>query len=115
MKKWIGSYILDEDNNPVPVDTLEWAKWLEQNRTRKIVKQTTLPNGKWVSTVFLGLDHNYSENGPPLLFETTIFVFASDGKLDEEYMERYSTWEAAEQGHEKCCLMTEPYYDSEDN
>ena len=46
-----------------------------------------------ISTVFLGLDHQYGE-GKPLLFETMVF----GGELDQE-QERYSTWEEAEEGH----------------
>lgn len=37
------------------------------------VKETMLPNGIWVSTVFLGLDHNMGRGGPPLIFETMAF------------------------------------------
>src|SRR5215471_17514474 len=37
------------------------------------VAVTELPNGGRVSTVFLGLDHNYSGVGPPIVFETMIF------------------------------------------
>ena len=47
-----------------------------------------------MSTVFLGLNHAVSENGPPLLFETMVF----GGQLDSE-QERYTTWEEAELGH----------------
>lgn len=46
-----------------------------------------------VSTVFLGLDHNWGR-GPPLLFETLIF----GGPLHDE-MWRYPTWDAAVAGH----------------
>lgn len=46
-----------------------------------------------VSTVFLGLDHQFGE-GPPLLFETMVF----GGPLDEE-QRRYTTWAEAEAGH----------------
>ena len=46
-----------------------------------------------VSTVFLGLDHQWGE-GPPLLFETLVF---HDG--DGQECTRYATWHAAEQGH----------------
>ena len=49
-----------------------------------------------VSTVFLGLDHNFSDEGPPLLFETMIL----DDRCDDQYQERYSTYEEAEHGHE---------------
>jgi len=47
-----------------------------------------------ISTVFLGLDHSYSDDGPPLVFETLVF----GGLLDGD-MERYSTWGEAEAGH----------------
>ncbi len=48
-----------------------------------------------ISTVFLGLNHNWAE-GTPILFETMIF-----GGEHANYQERYSTWEEAEIGHQK--------------
>lgn len=48
-----------------------------------------------VSTVFLALDHNYF-GGPPLLFETMIF----GGPEDQEFQERWSTFQGAKAGHE---------------
>ncbi|MDX1247536.1 hypothetical protein GHK05_20720 [Sinorhizobium meliloti] len=48
-----------------------------------------------VSTVFLGLDHQFGR-GPPLLFETMAF---RKGGGDCEQCERYSTWDDAEAGH----------------
>ena len=42
-----------------------------------------------VSTVFLGIDHQFGY-GKPLLFETMIFGGKNDG-----YQTRYSTWEEA--------------------
>jgi hypothetical protein len=47
-----------------------------------------------VSTVFLSFDHNYFDEGPPLLFETMVF-----GGEYAESREWYATWEEAEQGH----------------
>lgn len=47
-----------------------------------------------VSTVWLGLDHRYSQNGPPLIFETMIFGGDQDGETA-----RYSTQEDAIRGH----------------
>ena len=88
-------YIL-KGHEAVPTDDLmEWAKWFEI--ADRIVKQKTLPNGKMISTVFLGLDHNFG-GGKPLLFET--MVFNSD-EIAEEDMDRYSTWEEAEIGHKR--------------
>lgn len=48
-----------------------------------------------VSTVFLGIDHNFSDCGDPLLFETMIF----DKDWNSLYCERCSTWAEAEVHH----------------
>ena len=48
-----------------------------------------------VSTVFLGLDHNWN-GGPPILFETMVF-----GGPHNEYQERYATWDQAEKDHDR--------------
>ena len=87
------NYILN-GHNPVKVDLMAWAKWFE-TADRKVAR-TLLPEGVKVSTVFLGIDHNFGDKGPPILFETMIF----GGSLDEE-MDRYSTWEEAEAGHKR--------------
>jgi len=76
----------------VPVELLEWAKWFET--TDRHVGNDTI-NGYRISTVFLGLDHNFGV-GAPLLFETMVF-----GDDDEEDMERYATYEEAEEGHKR--------------
>jgi hypothetical protein len=48
-----------------------------------------------VSTVWLGIDHKYGGDGPPIIFETMIF---GTGNLSEMQW-RYSTEEQALQGH----------------
>jgi hypothetical protein len=50
-----------------------------------------------VSTVLLGLDHNYSQVGPPIIFETMIFGLEEL----EDYQERYATEEEALEGHNR--------------
>lgn len=84
-----GLYILD-GHKAVPADLMTWARWLEKGD--RIVAKTEIAHVS-VSTVFLGLNHNFG-GGPPLLFETMVF----GGPLDQE-MERYVTWEQAEAGH----------------
>ena len=85
----------------------EWGKFFETRE--RIIKQETLPNGYWISTVFLGLDHNFS-GGRPLLFETMAFKprFATAKIGDKDYnlreevaMDRYFTYKQAEEGHQK--------------
>lgn len=81
-----------------PRGSLLWAKdW--GDRPHKIISQTTLPNGNFVSTVWLGLDHSFGEDGPPLIFET--MVFPKKGIWVDVDMERYSTEEEAVQGHQR--------------
>jgi hypothetical protein len=87
-----GRYKL-EGRTPVPVDDLiEWAAWFERAREDCVVRQEER-RGVRVSTVFLGLDHQFG-SGRPLLFETLVFGGRRDGKMN-----RYATWEDAEQGH----------------
>lgn len=75
----------------------EWGRLME-NKDYKIIKQDELPDGKWVSTVWLGLNHSFGE-GKPLIFET--MVFPKKGDYADLEMERYSTLERAEKGHQK--------------
>ena len=92
-----GKYILDEDGNPVEEPNLEkWSKWMQDTSRR--VAMTDLASGKVVSTVFLGLDHSFTEEGPPMLFETMVFKAKDD--YSDEYCERYSTKDEALAGHE---------------
>jgi hypothetical protein len=67
----------------------------------KIIKQETLPNGKWVSTVWLALDHRMGREGDgrPVIFET--MVFPSRGDYSELDCARYCTEEEAAKGHEE--------------
>lgn len=88
-------YILDDGGNPVEEPDLhKWGKWMQDNLRR--VAFDDLPGGKVISTVFLGLDHQFGE-GPPMLFETMVFAGA-DNYVDEHY-ERYSTKDEALAGH----------------
>lgn len=75
-----------------------WCLAFQKNR---IVEQTHLGD-IFISTVFLGLDHNFSfsKNNKPILFETMIF-----GGVANDFQERYETYEQAEQGHKKACEM----------
>lgn len=81
---------------PVECTLMEYAVWMQQNQDTRIVKQTTMPDGTKVSTVFLGLNHAFLEDITPELFETMIF-----GGDHDEFQERYSTWDEAEEGHRK--------------
>jgi hypothetical protein len=88
-----GYWILDENNTPQRVDARTWSEWfgVVSNRT---VAYTQITSSVFVSTVFIGLDHQFGK-GPPLLFETMIF-HDDDGR--EQW--RYSTWEDAKINHD---------------
>ena len=70
----------------------------QQEKQDRTVAKSTIGN-YLVSTVFLGLDHQWEDDGPPLLFETMVF---GKGPLDER-LERCTTWEEAEAMHETMC------------
>ena len=54
-----------------------------------------------ISTVFLVINCNHNFDDPvPLVFETMVF----GGKYDQ-YCERYSTWQDAEEGHSRVKAM----------
>ena len=71
-------YILDENDNPIlEPDLMKWANSVgKQNR---FVAEDTIGDAN-ISTMFLGLDHNYSQSGPPILWETMVF----GGKYDQD-------------------------------
>lgn len=87
-------YIMNDQHEAIPVrDVIEWGKWFES--ADRHVAQDEI-DGHRVSTVFLGLDHNHSGEGPPILFETMIF---KENDMSDEYQTRCSTWEEAEIMH----------------
>lgn len=90
-----SDYYILKNKIAIPVDIMEWSKWFETKRKDRIVKQTTLPNGLWISTVFLGMDHSFSD-GPPLLFETMVFP---KGSLTELSCDRCTTYDQAVKQH----------------
>jgi hypothetical protein len=85
----------DRDGNPLPDDWYDRKKhgdraikWATEHRvSRTVVGDIT------VSTVWLGLDHDYLTGGP-IIFETMTF-----GDPWQNEMERYSSEEAAIRGH----------------
>lgn len=95
-------FILNDKGEPeVCEDLLTWARWMEDRSRRRIAQDKDEgPDGLeiWVSTVFLGLDHNWGETGAPVLFETMVF----GGVLDGE-QERYTTRDDAFRGHQEMC------------
>lgn len=87
-----GYYVMESDGTIREESSLmDWAKWYG-SADRKICRDEI--GGATVSTVFLGIDHQFGD-GQPVLFETMVF----GGTLDGE-QERYYTREEAVAGHE---------------
>ena len=89
---------IEQDGVPIlELDLYTWAHWFETHDT--MVAQT-----KYVSTIFLGVNHNMSGVGPPLLYETMVFC----GDIDcDKYQERYATREDAELGHKRVVALVQ--------
>lgn len=117
-------YKLDKDNNVIPFehqwpdgsvpDGEErerllglWSNELAENHeiAKRYVAKTDL-GWCWISTVFLGLDHRYGGNGPPIVFES--MAFGINGESDLE-CKRYSTWNEAIAGHEAMVSICKRY------
>jgi hypothetical protein len=92
----MADYYILEGRETIACDVMTWARWFEDNTSKRRVAADTIGEAK-ISTVFLGPDHAYEE-GPPLIFETMVF----GGALDQE-TERCSTWEQAEAQHAAMC------------
>jgi hypothetical protein len=93
----IEHYVLDKDGNAVLANRDEWSEFMEHGERHVGYYEA---NGVRVSTVFLGVDHSFGfdlcpdANGKPILWETMVF-----GGLMDSHMERYTSIEAARQGH----------------
>ena len=96
-------YILDEQNESVPVSQVElvpWGKWMDDalHSGRRVVGKSQVEDFH-VTTMFTGCDHNW-EGGPPILFESKV---TEGGERRDIYTQRYRTWSEAEEGHEAVC------------
>jgi hypothetical protein len=89
-------YHLTESKEVVPCSAEQYMLDREAG-IRRVGKD--IINGHYVSTVFLGTDHDFFGQGVPLVFETMVF---EDDKIGcQIYMDRYSTWDEALAGHNK--------------
>lgn len=89
----MASVIHHYDRQGRQISMTEWGRMFS-DEDEKRVAFTQVDDHVGVSTVWLGVDHQFGD-GPPLIFETMVF----GGPLDQE-QERYSTEEQARAGHE---------------
>lgn len=99
-------YAILDGTEVKPVKTVaEWATWLEGCHKDKFLRQTFVGNYR-VSTVFLGLNHAFNPNDPPLWFETMVFP-ADESQFHDFYCERYGEYEEALTGHARIVAKVE--------
>lgn len=84
-----------------PLELYEWSELFERRHENLAPeswwhKHTELGADLRVSTVWLGIDHNFLGIGPPLVWETMVF----GGDRDEE-CRRYATRAEAFDDHER--------------
>ena len=91
----MNTYILEDHKLILESDIIIWAKWMAstKNTVCKIRKGNIT-----VSTVFLGIDHNFTGGEVPILFETMVF-----GGRHDQLQQRCSTWEQACAQHIDVC------------
>lgn len=104
----------DRDGKPIPDDYYNTAKHGRKYKwgTEKRIGRTVV--GDWtVSTVWLGLNHDYL-TGVPVVFETMVF-----GEPYENELRRYTTEEDAMRGHllvlDRLRTGRPPFADMEDD
>lgn len=87
-------YTLDKEHNLIPTkNVLVWGRFFDNADNRRVGMTKRWPIT--VSTVFIGIDHNFEPEGPPVLFETMVF----DSWRHGDYCRRYHTWDEAQAGH----------------
>ena len=88
-----------EGHEPRPATPLAWAHQFEWHG--RIVAETRT-GATHISTVFMGVELLFNNDGPPLLFETLVYGGAYDGQRA-----LYATWEEAQNGHQTMVMITQ--------
>jgi hypothetical protein len=87
------------DKQGEPIDLMTWAGLVEDPEYARVALDEV--DLYVISTVWLGIDHNfYRPGGPPYIFETMVFL---EGSAEDMSMWRYPTEAAALAGHEATC------------
>jgi hypothetical protein len=103
----VPHYWVLKNHVPVKADLVTYTLFFRDDANRRV--DETIGEGWRVSTVFLGLNHNFARGGRPLLFESMVF----DDFDNDERQERYATWDEAVEGHraivaEQCAFRRIP-------
>lgn len=126
-KQFLGTYILKNGIAIPEPDVVKWGKWYSRDDSRRVA--LTEIHHCTVSTVFLGLDHNFYNGEFPVLYETMVFrgemsqktiddgssvpfEDPEDGSPQEEWgdMRRYSLRCEALAGHHEVVRLIEKQF-----
>lgn len=102
-------FSLDAHGEPYPVETDTEEDWIAWARAFERAHQRQVGDDKvaWsrVSTIFLGINHNFTA-GPPVLWETMVF----GGPLDREQWRCSGSRKQAEAMHQRALVLTRASY-----
>lgn len=87
------TFYFDRTGEPISVD--EYCRLTGDKEYRRVAFDR-LPDGREVSTVWLGLDHGWGGT-EPIIFETMIFGGSADFEGENQW--RYRTEDEAKLGH----------------
>lgn len=91
------------DKDGSPLNLFHWTALFNDRGYRVVALDET--EHASVSTVWLGLDHRYGD-GPPLIFETMVFMKPRELGVEGNIQWRYSTLEEALAGHAEALRKT---------
>lgn len=101
------SYYLNEDKSVSPCNLYQWAK---QQHLEIPHIGCDIVNDKVVSTIWLGINHNWDDSDSnPLIFETVVF----DKDANSFHQERYSTYAEALKGHQDAIQWVKDKFEQE--
>jgi hypothetical protein len=111
-----GRYFVLDGREIVLTTYMQWMQWFENNSDERMIKQEPVGDCL-VSTVFLGLNHSWDPQGPPILFETMVFETGKDGKRDMSgiFQQRCATYDEAEAMHAKAVAWVQGGCQDPDN
>lgn len=97
---WNKTRIRYWDKESKPLTVLQWGRLFEDPAYRRI-GHTEIDDFGFVSTIWIGLDHDFTSglldpHKPPLIFETMSFEHGDGNGIGQI---RYRTLEAAQRGH----------------
>jgi hypothetical protein len=92
-------YVEDEPGVLREIGLDEWARIFEHTAGRILAIDVIHDGLVAVSTVWMGIDHRHSDDGPPLIYETMVFHEHAQAPIIGEYQTRYSYRDDALRGH----------------